>query len=323
MFNFFSNKKYRPSDVRLEACSLCQLNCKTCYMRRENSGDVGKGYLKAKDFEKFLLKNPFVRVIELSDNGEIFLNPELAEIIKIAFEHNVTLTAFNGVNFNTVSDEVLRTLCFFPNFTWMSLSIDGASNEVYSQYRRNGNFDKVISNIKKLNEYKREFCSNTPLLQWQYIIMENTCDIKEIQKAKKLAQELDISIFFKKDWSGFIPPNLEEVEKETGLIYAESKMLNNHLKAWSPCVDFFKNPQINYDGRFLGCCVKFKNLYGINVFETGLEKALKSKIVRRTRKLLMGKYQNKKFAKKLPCYDCWYYKEMVKNNKFITKEDLK
>ena len=118
-------RNYKPKNVKIEASSICQLNCEDCYMRKYNSGlpyGVGKGYLKAKDFEKFLQMNPYVERIELSNNGEIFLNPELEEIIKIAYKyqilngHQISLIAINGVNFNNVSDKVLEALVIYSNF---------------------------------------------------------------------------------------------------------------------------------------------------------------------------------------------------------------
>lgn len=324
-------RNYKPKNVKLEACSICQLNCETCYMRQHNSGDVGKGYLKAKDFKKFLQMNPYVKLIELSDNGEVFLNPELEEIIKIAFKyqiinkHPIKLNAENGVNFNNVKDSDLEALVKYGNFEIISFSIDGASQKVYSKYRRNGNFDKVIENIKKLNEYKKKYNSNFPLLRWQYIVNKYNYDINEIKKAKKLAKELNMTIFFKKDWKDFIPPNKKEIEKETGINYNNLKLYSekqDKTSRWIPCYDLFYVPQINYDGTFLGCCCKFTNLYKENVFELGLEKVLKSKTVKKTKKMLMGKYQNRNFIKKLPCYNCFFYKNMKKENNFITKEEV-
>ena len=100
-----------PKMVCIEACSICQLNCCDCHMRKNDSNIiVGNGYLKFKDFKNFIDKNPYIKKIELSFCGEIFLNPELNEIIKYAYKKNVELTALNGVNFNTVSDETLETL---------------------------------------------------------------------------------------------------------------------------------------------------------------------------------------------------------------------
>ena len=39
---------------------------------------------------------------------------------------------------------------------FIRLSIDGASQETYSRYRVNGNFDRVIENIKRLQAYKQK-----------------------------------------------------------------------------------------------------------------------------------------------------------------------
>ncbi len=68
MFNIFKNKDYLPTYCKLEACSLCQLNCRTCFMRLKNYGKIGKGYLTAKNFEKFLKLNPQIKKIELSNS---------------------------------------------------------------------------------------------------------------------------------------------------------------------------------------------------------------------------------------------------------------
>ena len=329
-------RNYKSKNVKIDACSICQLNCETCYMRKQNSGlpyGVGKGYLKAKDFEKFLQMNPYVERIELSNNGEIFLNPELEEIIKIAYKyqilngHQILLTGYNGVNFNNISDKVLEALVKYNNIMALTLSIDGASQEVYSKYRRNGNFEKVIENIKKLNEYKKKYNSKFPQLLWQYIINKYNYDINEIKNAKKIAKELNINIFFKKDWNDFIPPNKKEVEQETGLNYSSKFLFEKNIELnktrWLPCRDLFNEPQINYDGKFLGCCVNFLHNYDLNVFELGLEKVLKSKVVKQTKKMLMGKYKDKDFIKSFPCYNCWFYQKMKKENDFITKEEVK
>ena len=98
-----------------------------------------------------LSENPRIKEIEVSNYGEIFLNPQLLEIIKYAKQHKVTLTAKNGVNLNNVKNDVLEGLVKY-NFNAIYVSLDGASNETYKQYRIGGNYDVVIGNIKKSNE---------------------------------------------------------------------------------------------------------------------------------------------------------------------------
>ena len=109
---YYKSKQDLPKTVRLEACSLCQLNCPACTVRKleKQMPKDWLGYLKFKDFKKFVDENDFIKEIELSNNGEIFLNPELDEIIKYAYEKGVSLTAGNGVNLNTVSEATLVNL---------------------------------------------------------------------------------------------------------------------------------------------------------------------------------------------------------------------
>ena len=315
----FFRKKY-PFRVKLEASTLCNLNCRDCFMRREKFGGVGAGVLKFDDFVKFLEKNPFVKEVELSNNGEIFLNPQLINILKIAREKRVDVYARNGVNFNVVSDDVLEALVKY-SVRGLTISIDGASQEVYSKYRRGGNFDTVIRNIRKLNEYKEKYDSFFPLIVWQYIVMDTNDAPEEIIRAKNLANELGIALVFKKTWNqSYEPKNLKVLEELTGLPFSDKQRLwSGNNGRYVPCFDLWHNPQVNYDGRFLGCCCNYKQPFDINVFEVGLKKCLDSKVVRKSKKMLMGG----KIYKKSPCYNCWFYKSLLESKNFITEDELK
>ena len=67
----YENKRL-PSNIRLEASTLCQLNCKSCYMRLGDYGTMGKGYLKFDNFKKLIDTSPYIEQIELSNSGEYF-----------------------------------------------------------------------------------------------------------------------------------------------------------------------------------------------------------------------------------------------------------
>ena len=309
-----------PYFVRLEASTLCQLNCRTCYMRLNNFGSVGKGYLKFSDFKNFIDKHAYIKVIELANSGEIFLNPDLIKIMEYAFERNVRLTALGGVNFNTITNEMIEALVKY-RFYSMAISIDGASQEVYSLYRRNGDYDKVIENIKKLNELKRKYNSRLPKLVWQYIIMGHNED--DVISAKKQAKQLNMDIFFKMTWDkDYKPSKIKMLHAETKLPFLtmEEEASNNptKLSAYSLiCRQLWICPQINWDGRLLGCCNLFKDDFGINVFEEGLEKAINSDNFKYAKQLLQGKVPPSPHYKNIPCVSCSDYKQMVENNSFL------
>ena len=308
-----------PRSVRLKASTLCQLNCKSCYMRKFNSGTMGTGYLTFSDFQKFIQNNKFVKHIELSNSGEIFLNPDLILILKYAFENNIKLSAYNGVNFNTVSDEIIEALVKY-RFRSMTVSIDGASQEIYSLYRVNGNIYTVMENIEKLNKFKQKYKSQFPELVWQYILMEhNECDIV---KAKEMAKQLQMKIVFKLTWDpGYYPKNAAMVRKETGLNYLSNEEAvekeGREYAIMTICHQLWTCPQINWDGRLLGCCGIFTDDFGVNVFETGLKKAINSENYRYAKRMLEGKIDVKKNTKNIPCVNCHSYKMMKETGKYM------
>ena len=313
--------KLYPRSVRLEACTLCQLDCAYCYMRLENYSATGCGYLKFRNFEKFITENPQINQVEISNSGEVFLNPDLKEILLLADQKNIEITISGGANFNDVSDEILELLVK-TQVSHITISIDGASQEKYSIYRRKGNFDKVISNIKKLNEYKEKHNSVYPILTWKYILMQhNECDV---EKAAIMAKELNMRISYVFDCvkDEFMPQDKVKLEKVTGLKYFTRKEYNQkHWRQFGDqfCYQSIFNPQINYDGRLLGCCMIWREDYGINVFEQGLLNSLNSEGYLRMIRLLLGIEQPTEELGEIPCLHCvlWGRNYREKNHVYL------
>jgi hypothetical protein len=67
----------------------------------------------------------------------------------------------------------------------------------------------------------------------------------------------------------------------------------------------------------LACCCGIIE-FDINVFETGLEKCLKSKEIKNSKRMLMTGISYKKSA----CYKCWFYKQMVAEKNFVTSKEI-
>ena len=293
-----------PTHVRIDASTVCQLKCEGCGFQRNNHRGLGRGFLSAENFRRFLEDNPQIERVELSNYGELFLNPELIDIMRIAHEKGVELEARMGSNFNSVSEEQLNALVDYQ-FRFISLSIDGATQESYAKYRRGGSFDTVIQNIQKLQRIKETKNSKYPELLWQFVLTEY--DEKDIPKAKKMAEELGIPIFFKLNFMrSYKPVDPEFIKKETGLdCVTRQEYLEKYNISYAHeyCYQMFNDPQINWDGRLLGCSM---NEYGFkaNVFDEGLLNAINSdEYVAAKEVLLMG--QNiTKTATRIECFYC-------------------
>src|SRR6185437_13071150 len=120
-----------------------------------------------------------------------------------AFERGVVLHADNGTNLNFLHPDALDALIRY-RFRSLTVSIDGASPETYAQYRRKGDFEHVIANIRRINEEKRRHQTGYPILTWQFIVFGH--NEHEIDAARKLAAELGMRFRAKLSWDEDVSP---------------------------------------------------------------------------------------------------------------------
>jgi MoaA/NifB/PqqE/SkfB family radical SAM enzyme len=297
--------------IRLDATSRCQLKCPICATAsgKIDKSIIGTGFLRIENFTQFIDRNPTINNVELSNWGELFLNPHLIKILKYAFNKGVSLTASNGVNLNNVKEKTLEALVKYK-FKRMSISIDGATPEIYKIYRIGGDLNTVINNIKIINQYKKEYNSTFPQLGWQFVIFGH--NEHQIGLAKKMAKELNMSFNPKLNFSKNYSPikNRDLITQETNLTALTRKEYVQKMKKkfGKTCEQLWLNPQVNWDGTLLGCCINKDVSFG-NVFKDDLEKCLKSERYQYTKKMLLDK---KKARVDIPCTTCNQYKNILK-----------
>ena len=99
-----------------------------------------------------------------------------------------------GVNFNHAREHVLEDLVKYQ-VRRITVSIDGASSETYQKYRVGGDFERVIANVRKLNEYKKAYKSEYPRLRWQFIVFDH--NVHELRAAQDMAKSLGMDFYAK------------------------------------------------------------------------------------------------------------------------------
>ncbi len=307
----------RPRSIRIEASSLCQLKCPSC----PNASDaaypaIGRGYLRRDDFERLLDDNSFIRNVELSNYGEMFLNPDLLGILRVAHERRVRLTADNGVNLNSVDEEQLEGLVRY-RVRSLSCSLDGASVETYGRYRVNGDFDRVIRNIETINRYKQMYGSRYPLLTWQFIIFGH--NEHEIPLAREHAHALGMGFRLKLAWDDSFSPvhDPDRVRREVGYASRSEYRLRHGIDQYHGiCRMLWEQPQINWDGSVLGCSRNFWRVFSGNVFSDGLVPAVNTGDMIAARAMLSGEIDT---AADAPCTMCEIYHDRVANSCFVNR----
>ncbi len=309
--------RVQPVRIRIEASTFCQLSCPSCPTSdKAIDRAVGKGFLKFRDFKSILDENPRVSKIQISNYGKIFLNPHLLEIIKYAHRQDVVLSASNGVNLNNVKEDVLEGLVKY-RFRIMVCSIDGACQDTYRVYRVGGSFEAVIQNIRKINLHKKTYQSEYPRLIWQFIVFGH--NEHEIPLAREMASDLGMGFQLKLAWNSKFSPvrNHEFVRKEVGAASRDEYKRKYGVDYMQKiCHELWDGPQINWDGKVLGCSRNFWGDFGGNAFEDGLVNSLNNEKMRYARAMLLG---DKASRPDIPCATCKIYEGMKAQGKWLKR----
>jgi MoaA/NifB/PqqE/SkfB family radical SAM enzyme len=313
-------RRIAPRCVRIEASSFCQLRCPSC---PTTSGHIhpaiGSGFLKFEDFRELLVSNPALEQVEISNYGEVFLNPELLRILEYAHQRGVAISIGNGANLNHVKDEVLEGLVKY-RVRVMTCSIDGATPENYRKYRVRGNFDQVISNIETINSFKHRYQSALPKLEWQFVVFGH--NEHEIPIAREMAAKLGMEFRTKLTWDAKFSPirDAEFVRAQTGwrsVTREEYEQEHGEKYLSTTCHQLWDAPQINWDGKVIGCCRNFWGDFGGNAFTDGLMDSINNEKMTYAREMLSGREPARH---DIPCTTCEIYIAMRGRSKFIVKD---
>lgn len=235
-----------PARVKLNTGYLCNLRCPLCPTGKldEHPG----AQLTLGDAKRLLPYLKRTGIVSLYGWAEPFLNRDIFEIIKLFKENRVYVEIDS--NLSIENQRIVDKIAQSP-IDLLSVSVDGADQESYAQYRVGGSFDRVISNIRKLKA-----SSNGPRrIQWQYLVSRKNHHL--VEKAGALATELGVEIVFLDIgmYNDMFHETSEETKREW---WTEDQM--SRLAAPSPaardavCGYMYNDPFIDPDGRVYPCC---------------------------------------------------------------------
>ncbi len=309
-----------PTVLCIEACSVCQLRCPLCPTAKgERESLIGSGSLKFQDFQRLIDQNPQICRVELGHFGEVFLNKELPRILEYAYTRHVTTSIDQGANLNHASEEALEALVKYQTAV-VRCAIDATTQAAYSQYRVGGDLKNVLRNIQRINRLKEQYHSSRPRLLFQFIVFGH--NEHEMERAILLSRMLNMEICFKLNYFPDALPvyNRDRVRQFVGYADRREFLEKEEKHYWRhECYGLWLNPQINWDGKLLGCSRNMWGVFGGNVFESGLMDAINNEKTRYAREMLMGRLPARE---DMPCMKCAVYQSMVQYNNWITEKEL-
>ena len=284
-----SYAKSRPFVVRLEPSAICNLKCPTCVTPKRQ---FAEGEVKRMDLESFrIIFNSISKHLyrlTFYINGEPMLNTDLFKMIKIASSKNI-YTSFS-TNFTLMREAYLEPI-FDSGLDWISICLDGFSQETYSKYRVNGNVDSVKEGIKMLMEYKIANNYNKPIVNVFTITFNHVKP--EIEAIKSFCTE------HKVDEHRLRPDNSN---MDGSFNYQVIK--RKYKKCFWPWLAI----KIDADGSVYPCpCATEKGIKYGNLKEQSLDEIWNNEFYIESRKYISGKTAMKEQLN-LPCYNCHYFK---------------
>ena len=268
--------------------------------------------MPAEHFRRLLDNHPDLSEVELSNWGEIFLNPQLEDILKAAHERSVRVRATNGVHLNRASHQILERLVRY-GLRAMTVSIDGATPSTYAQYRCGGDLTRVLENVRHIVTARERTGSPYPVLTWQFIVFGH--NEHEIDDAMAMAESLGMKFRLKLSSDELHSPVREKSRLRTELgASSRSEWEELHNAPYLvPCRQLWEEPQVNWNGRLLGCCINLWEDFG-SVLEDGLEACLQHPRYEAMRRLVTGGSSG---YDDLPCHRCRVLAAMERTGRFV------
>jgi pyruvate-formate lyase-activating enzyme len=183
-----------PFGLVIDPSNACQLACPGCVHSSRSKElqlfDWANGTLPEDCLSALLMRyGPYAIGVNFYNYGEPLLNLNTPKFIRLAKNHLVGTALSTSLSVRRFDAEAYVE----SGLDYMILSIDGATQLIYQRFRRNGDLELVLGNIRKLVDAKRRLGKGTPVLAWNFLAFEH--NVQEIPLAVGMARKLGVNQF--------------------------------------------------------------------------------------------------------------------------------
>lgn len=242
-----------PFTISVEPTTACNLRCPECPSGLR-AFTRPTGNLRTDFFRKLMDElAPDLLWLIFYFQGEPYINPAFLDMVAYAKSKKIyTITSTNGHFLN--EENARKTV--ESGLGRLIISVDGATQEVYESYRKEGKLDAVLQGARNVVAMKRKLNARTPHVIFQFLVVRpNEHQIPEIYR---LAKEIGVDevklktaqVYDYRNGNPLIPLDERYARyrrQEDGTYRVKNKLLNHCWKLWHSCV-------ITWDGRVVPCC---------------------------------------------------------------------
>jgi len=259
-----------PYEIILDITNRCNLRCPLCvtgqHLNKRPPGQMSFDHFKQviDELGRYLFK------VRLHSWGEPFLHERLYDMLHHLRAANIGTEVSS--NFTTFRQDQAAALVA-SGLELLIVSLDGATEEVYRQYRIGGDFPRVLRNIRAVVREKRKQGTRFPLIEVQFLLTK--VNLHEAEAIRVLARDLGadrcrtfpvaVNVRDKAQRDEWLPedPRYSRYHPRT----LEDKFYSvNRACPW-----LWRSAVINWDGTASPCCVYEgpKTEMGTGVFSPG------------------------------------------------------
>ena len=250
-----TNASGHPYEWEIDTTNICQLKCPLCHT---GLGTIkrDKGVMSFDVYKKTIDEiKDYCIWLSLYSWGEPFLNKDIDEFIKYA--HDANIATIISSNLNKPLNAGMAERLVRSGLDTLIVSLDGTTQDVYEIYRVNGHLKPVLANLKLISETRERLGSQTPYIEWQFIVMRQ--NEHQIDEARELAKTLGVDdiVFKKVDFPH--GEDDQEVVKQWVPVHAAGFTRENPLEkpyeeGGVRCWRLWRSGVVNWDGGYAPCC---------------------------------------------------------------------
>ena len=258
---------FLPVTLDVEPNNTCNFECPHCQVTHWSKPVAS---LNQASFVKLLRQLPHLARVKLQGMGEPLLNKNLMKMLQAGEERGISMRlTTNGSVYTDALAESLRQL----QDTVITVSVDGATTEVFEQIRVGGKFDKVTSNLERLCHVRRG--APSPRIDlWTVVTRKNVHELSAlVLLCKKLGADGITFQLFVSDWGkeSMAPAThsirMDSRSKELGQALEQARHLahrekvdlrifgGNLLSKNRPCPWPWTSAYLAANGDVVPCCI--------------------------------------------------------------------
>jgi MoaA/NifB/PqqE/SkfB family radical SAM enzyme len=228
----------RPFGLNIDPANACNLACPGCvhshHAKELKLFDWDKKSLPESRLSALLDSyGPYAIHVVFCNYGEPLVNPETPRFIRLAKRYLMQAMISSNMGIGRFDAEAYVE----SGMDYAIVSIDGATQPVYEQFRRTGRLEAVFANVRKLVEAKRKLGKRTPVIAWRFLTFRH--NVHEVPLAIETARGLGVDEFvtqtpYDVSWDD---PAIQPVAIEPQHVFFNPRAEASILGNWNPFPD--------------------------------------------------------------------------------------